>query len=47
MILSNNELLWVLCRAMNQAKQRVIVDMLEREESVLSVNDVKTMVEVI
>jgi len=32
-------------RSMNSTKQRVIVDMLEREESVLSVNDVKTMVE--
>merc|ERR1719204_443099 len=30
---------------MNSTKQRVIIDLLEREESVLSVIDVKTMVE--
>ena len=36
----------IIFRAMDQAKQRTIVDMLERDSSVLSVNDVKTMVEV-
>ena len=33
-------------RSMNSSKQRIIVDMLEREPSVLCVNDVKSMVEV-
>ncbi|KAL5271571.1 hypothetical protein ACHWQZ_G002008 [Mnemiopsis leidyi] len=32
-------------RSMNSSKQRIIVDMLEREPSVLCVNDVKSMVE--